>query len=64
MPYAVVEIHTDSIRGLSVTAVGPYADPEKAEAERRRKHLDRALTTPLSTDPRKYRSFVVPMVTP
>jgi hypothetical protein len=66
MPYAVVEIHTDSIRGLSVRVFAPHDTVDEAEKDRRRRHLDRAIDEPRTVnDPRRgYRYVIAPMVTP
>ncbi len=64
MSHAVVEIHNDSIRGLSVRVLGLHADPISAERERRRRHLGRAIDDPGSLGRHVgYRYVVAPVVT-
>ncbi len=46
MNYVIVEVHNDSVHGLSVRTFDAGSDPQRAEMARRALHLDRLLNRP------------------
>jgi hypothetical protein len=46
MTFAVVEVHDDPVRGMSVRTFGPYATAEQAERERRSRHMAHWMAAP------------------